>query len=349
MGTSAHPKIRFFDPKDELKPVRNAQKTKFRPDKQPKTQYRLTNWSAYNQALIQRGNLQLWVDEDTLQNWYFQGPQKPGGAYRYSETCIECALRIKYVLSLAFRQTEGFIASLFEAMKLDLQTPSYSQLCRRQAQLTQQLTPAPSPSASQEPIYVVVDSTGLKVYGEGEWKVRQHGTTQRRTWRKVHVAYDETSNEVLAIALTTNDIDDASMLKPLLDTVVLPISRVGADGAYDRAKVYDYLLERQIQAIIPPRSNAVRWTNQQGQVLAHARNEALVAIEAVGLAEWKKQVGYHRRSKAETGMFRLKITFGERLQSRGLSSQKVEVRLKAACLNQFAHLGMPKTVKQAPT
>ncbi|MBC3795102.1 hypothetical protein FH603_5637 [Spirosoma sp. LMG 31447] len=236
MGTSAHPKIRFFDPKDELKPVRTAQKTKSRPHKQPKTQYRLTNWSAYNQALIQRGNLQLWVDEDTLQNWYFQGPQKPGGAYRYSETCIECALRIKYMLSLAFRQTEGFIASLFEAMKLDLQTPSYSQLCRRQAQLTQQLTPTPSPSASQEPTYVVVDSTGLKVYGEGEWKVRQHGTTQRRTWRKVPVAYDEASNEILAIALTTNDIDDASMLKPLLDTVVLPTNRVGADGAYDRAK-----------------------------------------------------------------------------------------------------------------
>jgi hypothetical protein len=181
------------------------------------------------------------------------------------------------------------------------------------------------------------------------WKVRQHGTTQRRTWRKVHVAYDEASNEVLAIALTTNDIDDASMLKPLLDTMVLPISRVGADGAYDRAKVYDYLLERQIQAIIPPRSNAVRWTDQQGQVLAHARNEALVAIEAVGLAEWKKQAGYHRRSKAETGMFRLKIIFGERLQSRELLSQKVEVRLKAACLNRFNSLGMPKAVRQAPT
>ena len=196
---------------------------------------------------------------------------------------------------------------------------------------------------------MVVDSTGLKVYGEGEWKVRQHGTTQRRTWRKVHVAYDEASNEVLAIALTTNDIDDASMLEPLLDKLVLPISRVGADGAYDRTKVYDYLQERQIQAIIPPRSNAVMWTDQQGQTLAHARNEALVAIEALGLGEWKKQVGYHRRSKAETGMYRLKIIFGERLQSRGLTSQKVEVRLKATCLNRFSNLGMPKAAKQAPT
>ena len=133
MGTSARPKIRFFDPKDEVKTVRIARKAQTKSDKQPTANYRLTNWSAYNQALIQRGSLQLWVDEDTLQNWYFQGPQKPGGAYRYSETCIECALRIKYVLSLAFRQTQGFLASLFEAMKLDLQTPSYSQLCRRHA------------------------------------------------------------------------------------------------------------------------------------------------------------------------------------------------------------------------
>jgi hypothetical protein len=348
MGTSARPKIRFFDPKDEKKPARNAQKAQSRPKEQPKAHYRLTNWPAYNQALIDRGSLQLWIDEDTIQNWYYQGPQKPGGAYRYSEVCIECALRIKYVLSLAFRQTQGFMASLFDAIKLDLQTPSYSQLCRRQAQLTPQLTPAPSPSTSQEPTYVVVDSTGLKVYGEGEWKVRQHGTTQRRTWRKVHVVYNEANNDILAICLTTNDIDDASVLKPLLDEVVLPISRVGADGAYDRAKVYDYLQERQIKPIIPPRSNAVMWTDQQGQVLAHARNEALVAIEALGLAEWKKQVGYHRRSKAETGMFRLKIIFGERLQSRGLSSQKVEVRLKAACLNRFSSLGMPKAVKRAP-
>jgi hypothetical protein len=349
MGTSARPKIRFFDPKDEVKPIRTARKTKSKPHKQPKAQYRLTNWPAYNQALIQRGSLQLWVDDDTIQNWYYQGPQQPGGAYRYSEACIECALRIKYVLSLAFRQTQGFIASLFEAMKLTLQTPSYSQLCRRQAQLTQQLTPTLSPPASEEPTYVVIDSTGLKVYGEGEWKVRQHGTTQRRTWRKVHVAYDEASNEVLAISLTANHIDDVSMLGPLLDELVLPISRVGADGAYDRTKVYAYLQARQIQPIIPPRSNAVMWTNQQGQLLAHARNEALAAVELLGLAEWKKQVGYHRRSKAETGMYRLKITFGERLQSRGLSSQKVEVRLKAACLNRFSSLGMPKAVKQAPT
>jgi hypothetical protein len=349
MGTSARPKIHFFDPKDEVKPVKIDQKAPAKPVKQPKAHYRLTNWPAYNQALIHRGSLQLWVEEDTLKNWYYQGPQKPGGAYRYSDACIECALRIKYVLSLAFRQTQGFIASLFEAMKLDLQIPSYTQLCRRQAQLTGPLTPAHSPAPSQQPTYVVIDSTGLKVYGEGEWKVRQHGTTQRRTWRKVHVAYDEANNQILAIALTTNDIDDASMLEPLLAEVVLPISRVGADGAYDRAKVYDYLQDRQIQAIIPPRCNAVMWTDQQGQLLAHARNEALVAIEAVGLAEWKKQVGYHRRSKAETGMYRLKTTFGERLQSRGVSSQKVEVRLKAACLNRFSSLGMPKAIKQAPT
>ena len=152
---------------------------------------------------------------------------------------------------------------------------------------------------------------------------------------------------MLAIALTTNDIDDASMLKPLLDELIQPVSRVAAAGAYDQAKVYDYLQQRQIQPVIPPRANAIVWTHKQGQFLEHARNQAVLAVEEVGLATWKKQAGYHRRSKAETNMFRLKITFGERLQSRRLTSQKVEVRVKAACLNRFCDLGMPNAIKKA--
>jgi hypothetical protein len=345
MGTSARPKIRFFKPEDNLKTPKTDQNAKSQCENPPKVRYRLTNWATYNQALIQRGRLELWLDEQTRQSWYHSGPQNPGGAYRYSDACIQAALQIKYVLGLAFRQTQGFIASLLEAMHLNLQTPSYSQLCRRQVGRLPVRTPGPTPPPGEQSAYVVVDSTGLKVYGEGEWKVRQHGTSQRRTWRKVHMAYDETTNEVLAIKLTTNDIDDASMLKPLLEELTQPVSRVAADGAYDRAKVYDYLQAQGIQAIIPPRVNAIRWLDQQGQLLRHARNEAVAAIERIGLSEWKQQVGYHRRSKAETGMYRLKTIFGDRLQSRALGRQQVEVRVKAACLNQFSRLGMPKAVK----
>lgn len=349
MGTSARPKIRFFKPSDCVKAFKLRPKTSLPAPKPPKVRYGLSNWPTYNQALIQRGSLHLWLDEQTLQAWYHTGPQKSGGAYRYSDACIECALRIKYVLGLAFRQTQGLLASLIEAMKLNLQIPSYSQLCRRQARLAQRLPQGQELPSDRQAAYVVVDSTGLKVYGEGEWKVRQHGTSRRRTWRKVHLACDEATNQVLAVTLTTNDIDDASMLKPLLDELTQPVSQVGADGAYDREKVYDYLQQRQIQPVIPPRANAIIWTDKQKQPLVHARNQAVLIINEVGLAQWKQQVGYHRRSKAETGMYRLKIIFGDRLQSRGLTSQKVEVRVKAACLNRFCNLGMPNAVKKSPT
>ena len=150
-------KIRFFTPDQPPS-----------PPKKLKTAYRLTNWPVYNQALIQRGYLTLWFDEQTLAQWYHSGPRPPARPYRYSQACIECSLSLKYLLGLAFRQTQGRIASLLKAMKLDLQAPSYTQLCRRQAHLSPQVTPLKSPSADDQPIHVVVDSTGLKVYGEGE-------------------------------------------------------------------------------------------------------------------------------------------------------------------------------------
>lgn len=173
------------------------------------------------------------------------------------------------------------------------------------------------------------------------WKVRQHGTSKRRSWRKIHLAYDESTHQILAISLIDNNIDDASMIEPLLEQVPLSISKVAADGAYDQQKVYQYLQQRQIQALIPPRVNAIVWRDKQGQILEHQRNIAVVISKEIGLDEWKKQTGYHRRSLAETAMFRLKMTFGERLKSRQITNQKVEVRIKATCLNRVATLTRP--------
>lgn len=348
MGTSARPNIQFFTPEIAKKTAKKRKKLTSNDENKPKTRYRLTNWPSYNQSLIQRGRLQLWIDEQTLQNWYYSGERQRGGVYRYSDACIECALQLKYVFGLAFRQTQGLLTSLIEIMGMNLQIPSYSQLCRRQAQLSQQLPAQPEASVNPQGLYVVVDSTGLKVYGEGEWKVREHGISKRRSWRKVHLAYDEATHQILAIALTGNQVDDACMVKPLLDEILLPVSKVAADGAYDQHKVYDYLQQRQIQPLIPPRANAVVWTDQQKEPLEHQRNQAVLAGKTIGLAEWKKQVGYHRRSLAETAMFRLKMTFGERLKSRQFTNQKVEVRIKAKCLNQFSTLTRPQAVKIPP-
>lgn len=345
MGTSARPNIHFFTSEIVKKAPKKRKNPPSTGENKPKARYRLTNWSAYNQALIQRGRLQLWLDERTLQNWYYSGQRRRGAAYRYSDSCIECALQLKYVLGLAFRQTQGLLSSLVELMDMNLHIPSYSQLCRRQARLNHQLSTKPSSTVNSQGGYIVVDSTGLKLYGEGEWKVRQHGLSKRRSWRKVHLAYDESTHQILAISVTNNDIDDASMLEPLLQQIPLPIAKVAADGAYDQQKVYDYLQKRQIQALIPPRVNAIVWKDKQGQILAHQRNQAVIACKEFGSSEWKKQTGYHRRSMAETAMYRLKTTFSERLKSRLINNQKVEIRIKATCLNQFSNLNRPKTIK----
>lgn len=337
------PKLHFFTQADN----QPAEAQKEPP--MPKAKYRLTNWPEYNKSLIQRGLITLWLDQTTLAHWYYQGPRTAGGLFRYSEQCIQAALSLKSVFRLAFRQTQGLIQSLLDVMKMEVQVPSYTQLCRRQARINAFTPPMPPSESPGQPIYIVLDSTGLKVYGEGEWKVKKHGADKRRTWRKLHLAIDEATNELHAVELTTNAISDADLAGPLVAAIIYPIARLSGDGAYDQVKVYDELERRRIEPVIPPRSNAVIWTDEAGDDLIHARNEALRKIDCVGLAEWKRQIGYHRRSKAETGMFRWKTTFGERLSTRLLANQQAEVRIKASCLNQFTKLGMPKAVKRVPT
>lgn len=337
------PKIYFFTQADNQLP--NAEKK----PRLPKEKYRLTNWADYNKALINRGFVTLWLDEDTLAHWYYRGLRTPGGVVRYSDQCIQAALTLKAVFRLAFRQTQGLIQSILAAMKMNLHVPSYTQLCRRQASLKPFFAPVPPSNTSVQAIHLVIDSTGLKVYGEGEWKVRQHGPSKRRSWRKLHLVADQATNDIHAVGLTTNAVSDAEMVNPLVATIEYPIAKLSADGAYDQAKVYAELVPRQITPLIPPRSNAVVWTDQAGNNLLHPRNESLMQIKAMGLAEWKRQSGYHRRSKAETAMFRWKKIFGDRLVTRLLVNQQTEVQIKATCLNQFTKLGMPKAIKRETT
>jgi len=215
------PKIHFFTQADNQPP-----KVEKEPPI-PKAKYRLTNWPEYNKALIHRGNITLWLDERTLSQWYYQGPRSAGGLFLYSEQCILAALSLKVVFQLAFRQTQGLIQSILDAMKMELQVPSYTQLCRRQARNSAFTPPMPASESASEPIYIVLDSTGLKVYGEGEWKVKKHGADKRRTWRKLHLALDEATNEIHAVELTTNAISDADMVMPLVANINTSAVRSG--------------------------------------------------------------------------------------------------------------------------
>jgi len=317
--------------------------SKIKKNHKPKTKnnpsYRLRNWSQYNQALVARGSLTVWFDEDVLDQWYYQGPKQRGAQLTYTDLVIETALTLKAIFRLGFRQSQGLLASILVLLDVDRTVPDFSTLCRRQKTLSLDLGAA----KGDQPRHVVLDSTGLKVYGEGEWKVRQHGWSKRRTWRKLHLGLDETTGEVVACVLTDNATDDAAMVPALLDQVDDEIAAVGADGAYDKAKVYTELIVRKITSIIPPQHNARIWQHGNCKAPPHPRDEALRYIRRHGRKKWKRDRGYHRRSKAENAMYRFKTIFGSSLWARTLENQQLEARIKSRVLNRMTALGMPES------
>ena len=229
---------------------------------------------------------------------------------------------------------EGLAGSIVQLMGLALPIPDHTLLSRRAKTLTVMI---PRRSRSG-PIDVVVDSTGLNVYGEGEWKIRQHGAGKRRTWRKVHLAVDADVKAVLAVEVTTEQWTDSQVLAGLLGQIDDPIGHVRGDGAYDTHDVYTAAGERGAAVTIPPRANAVPWAPD------HPRTQALAAIAADGLPAWKQAVGYHRRSIAENAMYRFKQLFGDHLASRLFETQVTEVQARVAALNVMTYLGMPVSV-----
>lgn len=308
-----------------------------------KDKYRITNWSAYNKSLVKRGDISVWFDEAILESWFYTGPSQKGGQYVYSDKCIESLLGLKVVFNLAYRQTEGFADSLLRLLNYEPVVPSYSQINRRAKDIKVSL----ALPKSKGPLHLVFDSTGLKVYGEGEWKVRKHGYSKRRTWRKLHLGVDEKSGLIYAQVLTENDVDDASQLDPMLEQVDSPVEKIGADGAYDKSKCWDTLAWRKIQGNIPPREGAVYWTDEKGRLLNHQRNKILKQIDRWGKKKWKEKSGYHRRSLSETAMFRFKKIFGPDLYSRESTRQGTEAAIKIKALNKMTALGMPISVKVA--
>src|SRR3954466_10604235 len=308
----------------------------------PKPAYRLRNWSRYNDALVNRGSLTPWVDRDTLQAWKYQGPTRHGAQFEYSNLAIECLLTLRAVFHLTLRATEGFARSLFELMGVDLPVPDYSTLCRRAATVRITL-----PKKATGPLHLVLDSTGLKVYGEGEWKVRQHGYSKRRTWLKLHLAVDPQTHEIQAAMVTDPGVTDAETVPALLGQLEDPIEGAAADGAYDRQEVYDALEGRSARAVIPPRRDAKikRHGNTSGPRLA--RDENLRRIRQIGRAAWKEESGYHERSRAETAMFRMKTIFGDGVSSRTPGQQATEAGIRCRALNIMTHQGMPQSERVA--
>ena len=311
-----------------------------------KTVYRVKNWSAYNRALIGRGSLTVWVSEEVLSAWHYEGPAQRGAQFYYSDLAIETTLTLGKVFHQPLRQTQGLVQSLLELMSTDLEAPDYSTLSRRQGTL--QITlPV---KAKGEGLHIVVDSSGLKIYGEGEWRTRQYGWSYRRTWRKLHLSIDVETGEIVAQTLTLAGVDDASQVKPMLEQIDGRVDRLGGDGAYDRWRVlrtlaYSSGQTTPIDAVIPPQRNArVRKAKRRYRHI-EARNQRVEAIHRRGRKKWKGESDYHRRSLAETGVGRFKRILGPTLRSRKLPNQQVEARIGCSILNRMIHLGKPQSYK----
>jgi len=309
-----------------------------------KKQYKVRNWREYNQALVNRGSVLFWLTEEAIRQWYEEGRTgKPGRPKSYSDTAITAALTIQQVFRMPLRQTEGLLAGILERLFVPINAPDYSTLSVREQTLTVAIRVRP---VRDEPLHIVVDSTGVKVYGEGEWKVRQHGWSKRRTWKKLHIGIDEATGDILLGAVTGNERADCTMLAPLLDEVpdTTVIDQVSGDGGYDRRRCYDTLQARHVTHIaIPPQINARIWKHGNAGGDPLPRDANLRRIRAVGRKRWKQECGYHRRSLIETTMFRLKTIFGDRVSSRTMSGQRTQLLLRCRALNLMTTLEMPKS------
>lgn len=306
-----------------------------------KISYRVENWKQYNQALKNRGNIFVWFTDDVFKRPANQYSPKGGRPQEFSTGFIEMALAIRYYFHLPLRATEGFLNGLFEMQGLNVRSCDYTLLSKRAPDVSVKLKQA---TRSEEIIHLVVDSTGLKVFGDGEWKTRLYGPEKRRTWRKLHLAIDAQTHRIVGNLLTANTVADGSVLEKILEPVK-SIDKSYMDGAYDQMQCYEAIVRRGGRAIIPPRSTStthkVVWSIPEQMRMLNVQG-----CELVGSGSWKVGMGYHRRSLAETAMGRWKRTFGGDLRSQKMENQICESQIKVKILNRMTDLGMPRTRKE---
>jgi hypothetical protein len=312
-----------------------------RRHKIPRARYKVTNWPEYDRALQQRGSLTVWVTPEALAAWHPPKTSRRGRSRTYSDIAIETGHLLRLAFGRPWRQTEGLLRSLATLLGLDIGVPDHTTFSRRSPGLS--LASSLAEAQRSGPVHVVIDATGLKVYGAGEWLTEKHGERGRRTWRKLHLAVDATSGEILASELTTTEEGDAALVGPLLDRITGAIASVTADGAYDGEPVYRAVAERQpdppAAVIIPPRASAV--PNPTADTTPSQRDQHIRMIQDKGRLGWQKAVGYGKRSLGETAVFRYKTIIGRSLCARTLSSQKTEARVACSVLNRMTRLGMP--------
>ena len=315
-------------------------------DSKAKDKYRTRNWKDYNQSLVNRGSLTFWFEESSLQKWY--STDRTGERGRpdvYSDAAIRCALTIKAVFRVTLRALQGFVRSIFQLLGLPLICPHYSVFSRRGKGLRIPYRKLLKPG---EKLNVIFDSTGVKVFGEGEWKVRRHGYGKRRTWRKIHVGMDADTGQIVVGAMSEGHVKDEIPMLYMMDGLEgIPLGDVIGDGAYDTVDCREIIYDMGGRQVIPPPKSARLQRKTQIPGLQE-RDKAIGRIKELGQegrAEWKKEMGYHRRSRIETCMSRYKRILGDRLSARLEETQFTEITIKLDILNRMMDLGMPKSYK----
>jgi len=300
-----------------------------------KTKYRVTNWASYNKTLVDRGNLRLWISPAAIAHWNAKpSKRRRGGQPKYSNLAIETALTLRLVYHLPLRQTEGFVTSIFDLMGLHLDVPDHTTLSRRGKTLKIKL----KAKFHVGPIDLIIDSTGLSVFGEGQWAAAKHGKRGFQGWKKLHLGVDG-NGVIVAEAFTGPNVDDAKTGVRMIKNARYKVKAVIGDAAYDSREIYEAAKDHGARVVVPPIKNA-RVNKHSPQ----ARNRSVNRIAKVGRQHWKTGVGYHRQGKVENTFFRYKTMIGDRLRSRDPDTQKTEVILGCNILNRMFEHGHPRSV-----
>lgn len=309
-----------------------------------KSAFTARSWSSYNKSLVERGNLAIWIGPDVIKGW--KSVRKSGihggRKEKFSDAAILALMFLKSLYRMPYRMVEGFAKSLFLMMHLTLPVPHFTRICKRSKKLS-----FPKLPKGKKITDVVIDGSGIKIYGEGEWKIEQHGRDRKKKWKKIHVAIDPDSQEVILSDVTDKNIHDSKMLPLFLEKIPGRLGKVFGDGAYDTRACYEAIEKRGGIPMIPPRKTAKRWNTLAKWAVW--RNRAVAERRWFGVGEagnrlWKKLRGFGVRSLVETFFSRFKRSFGERSYSKTDMGISVEINLKCALLNALARLGLPKSV-----
>jgi len=311
-----------------------------------KKAYRVRNWRQYNESLVNRGSLTFWFREEIFQEWHSKRIKGIRGRPEvYPEAIILAILTIRQVYKLTLRHTEGFITSIIKMCGLGFKAPDYTTLSLRGKRLNVPLLPR----KQNTPLHVLVDSTGVQVVGEGEWKTLIHGKTKCQLWRKLHITLNADNHDILSGTMTESVRLDGNYLTPLINKIEGQIAQITGDGAYDKKECYRIAHRRGAKAVFPPQRDAAIQRNKYNKDPAlEQRDKTILYIGKDGdrdarLKQWKQENNYHKRSLIETTMSRLKFIFGDRMRSRSYENQENELRIRCYILNQMNTLGLPQS------